>query len=420
MKEKLPILLFAASSLFLAYWLGFATSSLGWPPNDQIVSSYWQIVDFKKYWRNDVGLEPTRFLVPAPPAATAAATETPAPMAEGYRLVSGYIKNRPTVHGAVLFGPEGNEIHFWPIDYRRLDPKGRDPKRVFLHGFEVFPDGSIVVNFDAGNAIARIGACGDVLWSRPGDFHHSIVHSHDGTIWSLEADRLTQLDPDTGTPLRHIELEEIIAANRAAGVFGMRFQDEEFDPGYMDDPFHLNDLEILSPGYAQAFPGFEAGDIMISLRSLNLVAVIDGEDLTLKWYQHGPWHRQHDPDFLPDGTISVFDNNMHGEFSRILKIDPVTRRTDGLFEGSKEKPFYTWIRGKHEHLPNGNILVTEPQGGRAFEVDRAGNVVWEYRNAFDDGRNLLLNRAMVLPRDFFEPDVFASCNDDMVAAHPTP
>jgi hypothetical protein len=420
MKEKLPFLIFSISSAFLAYWLGFATSSFGWPPNDQIVSSYWQMVDLRKYWRNDIGLEPTRFLVPAPSTATSSTEGPPAPMAEGYRLVSGYMQDRPALHGAVLLGPEGDEVHFWSIDYKSLDPGGKDPKKVFLHGLEVFPDGSIMVNFDAGNAIARIGACGDVMWSRSGDFHHAIAHSHDGTVWSLEDEGLTQLDPDTGTTLRHVGLEEIIAANRAAGVFGMRFQDEEFEPGYMDDPFHPNDVEILSPEYAGAFRDFEAGDIMISLRSLNLVAVIDGEDLALKWYQHGPWHRQHDPDFLPDGTISVFDNNMHGEFSRIIKIDPVTRQHEILFEGSEKVPFYTWIRGKHEHLPNGNILVTEPQGGRVLEVDSAGNAVWEYRNAFDDGRNLLLNKAMLLSPDFFEPDVFAGCNDDLVATNTAP
>lgn len=420
MKEKLPFLLFVISSVFLAFWFGFATASFGWPPNDQIRSSYWQMVDFKRHWRNDMGLEPTRFLVRAPVAAAASTEGGPAPMAEGYRLVSGYTAGREALNGAVLLGPEGDEVHFWPIDYGALDPGGKDPKRVFLHGIEAFPDGSIVVNFDAGDAIGRISACGDVMWSRRGDFHHAVAHSHDGTLWSLEAEGLTQLDPDTGTALRHVELQEIIAVNRAAGVFGMRFRDDESGPGYMDDPFHANDVEILSPEYAGAFPDFEAGDIMISLRSLNLVAVLDGQDLTLKWYQHGPWHRQHDPDFLPDGTISVFDNNMHGGFSRIVRIDPTTRRYEVLFEGSKEVPFYTWIRGKHEHLPNGNILVTEPQGGRAFEVDRAGNVVWEYRNAFDAGRNLVINKAMSLPRDFFEPDAFATCNANMVAANATP
>ncbi|HSK41344.1 MAG TPA: arylsulfotransferase family protein [Arenibaculum sp.] len=417
-REKISFFLFVAAAAFLAYWFGFATAHFGLPPRDLITSSYAELSDFKAHWRNDLGFEPTRFLVPAatqrPPGFTAV---NPDAMAEGYRLVAGYLKDRPSLNGAALFDTGGSEVHFWPIDYATLDPKGRDPRLVFLHGFEVFPDGSIVVNFDNGNVIARIAACGDVMWTQQGDFHHAVTRSHDGTLWALEADRLTQLDAGTGARLRHVELREnIIDPNGATGIFGMRYNDDEFNPGYMDDPFHPNDVEILSPEYAAAFADFEAGDIMISLRSLNLVAVIDGRDLRLKWYQHGPWHRQHDPDFMPDGTISVFDNNMHAKVSRILRIDPATRRYEVAFEGSDAAPFYTGIRGKHETLANGNILVTEPQGGRAFEVDAGGNLVWEYRNTFDDDRNLLINKAMVLPTGFFEAGAIRNCGDPQVAA----
>lgn len=417
-REKIPLVLFVAAASFLAYWFGFATANFGWPPRDLIASSYAELSDFKAHWRNDLGLEPTRFLVPAatqrPPGFTAA---NPKAMAEGYRLVAGYIKDRPSLNGAALFDANGSEVHFWPIDYASLDPGGRDPRLVFLHGFEVFPDGSVVVNFDNGNVIARISACGDAMWTLEGEFHHAVTRSHDGTLWTLEASRLTQLDADTGERLRHVELrEDIIDPNAATGVFGMRYNDDESNPGYLVDPFHPNDVEILRPEYAGAFPGFEAGDVMISLRSLNLVAVIGGTDLRLKWYQHGPWHRQHDPDFLPDGTISVFDNNMHGKVSRIIRIDPATRNYEVAFEGSDKAPFYTGIRGKHEHLANGNVLVTEPQGGRAFEVDGQGDIVWEYRNTFDDDRNLLISKAMVLPTDFFEAGALRNCDASQVAA----
>ena len=41
--------------------------------------------------------------------------------------------------------------------------------------------------------------------------------------------------------------------------------------------------------------------------------------------------------------------------------------------------------GKHEWLPNGNLLVTESEKGRAFEVDQQGNIVWEFVNLVADG-----------------------------------
>ena len=59
------------------------------------------------------------------------------------------------------------------------------------------------------------------------------------------------------------------------------------------------------------------------------------------------------------------------------------------------------IRGKHQQLDNGNILITEPQSGRVFEVDRSGDLVWEYQNRYDEDRNLLVSKSIWLPQDFF-------------------
>jgi hypothetical protein len=174
-------------------------------------------------------------------------------------------------------------------------------------------------------------------------------------------------------------------------------------------------VDILDPSMADAFPLFEAGDIMLSMRSLNLIVVLDAEGRRAKWWQHGPWYRQHDPDFEPDGKISVLDNDMNGGASRIIEIDPVTRKTKEIFAGSPQVPFYTWRRGNHQRLENGNILIAESETGRAFEVDREGDLVWEYQNRFDERRNLLVSNAIWLPPDFFEPEAFR-CRDRIAEA----
>ena len=56
------------------------------------------------------------------------------------------------------------------------------------------------------------------------------------------------------------------------------------------------DVEELGPELADAFPQFAVGDLLVSMRSLNLIAVLDGSTHDVKWWQIGPWHRQHDPD----------------------------------------------------------------------------------------------------------------------------
>ena len=128
---------------------------------------------------------------------------------------------------------------------------------------------------------------------------------------------------------------------------------------------------------------------MLSLRNLNLVMVIDPAIEAVRWMQTGPWIRQHDPDFLPDGRIMVFDNRRDESGrqvfggSRILAIDPVTRRVETLYEGSQEAPFFSNVKGKQQLLANGDLLITEAEQGRVFEVTPDGRIVWSHISRFD-------------------------------------
>uniref|UniRef100_UPI002617264E arylsulfotransferase family protein n=1 Tax=Amaricoccus sp. TaxID=1872485 RepID=UPI002617264E len=109
------------------------------------------------------------------------------------------------------------------------------------------------------------------------------------------------------------------------------------------------------------------------------------------------------PDFQPDGTITVYDNHTGSGVSRILRIDPGTRAVETLFAGSEETPFYSWQRGKHQMLPNGNVLVTDAEQGRVFEAAPDGDLVWERDMGWDADRNMIVTEARHLPPDFY-PD----------------
>jgi hypothetical protein len=92
-----------------------------------------------------------------------------------------------------------------------------------------------------------------------------------------------------------------------------------------------------------------------------------------------PFIDQHDPDFTEDGCITVFDNNleMFGG-SRILRIKPSTRKVEVLYGQKENQHFYSFRCGKHQHLPNGNMLITEAVAGRVFEINASGEVVWSW------------------------------------------
>ena len=48
--------------------------------------------------------------------------------------------------------------------------------------------------------------------------------------------------------------------------------------------------------------------------------------------------------------------------------------------GTPDDPFYSEYSSHLQPLEGGNILVTESNAGRLFEVTRDGEVVWEYWN----------------------------------------
>ncbi len=410
-ETKLPKMLFIFALLFSAFAYGFIAAYAHIPPY-KLLSRAWEAsVDLSKHWKNDLRIEPTRHLVAAGAGRSQISIINRTAVAKGTRLIMGLTPGREVLYGAVLYSTDGKELYYWPIDYTQVDQK-TDPENVFPHGFEVFRDGSIIVNFDDGNGIARINTCGEVLWAVNKGFHHSISKSWDGTIWTWRGTSIAQLDPDSGESLREVSIKDnIVNAHKLHGILALLTNEREDGLEYGRDPFHPNDVEVLSPELATVFPMFETGDLLISLRSINLVAVIDGEDYDLKWHMIGPWHRQHDPDFLANGSISVYNNNMGLGYSQIVAAYPGSGKYVVLVDGTADFTFYSWRRGKHQHLNNGNILVTETERGRVFEIDSSGKIVWEYHNIYDDTRNGVVSKAMVLTEGFFDSGALECTND---------
>ncbi|MFP4406495.1 arylsulfotransferase family protein [Rhodosalinus sp.] len=410
LSDRLAAAAFLVSIVVLSVVYGGVAAVRGWFPAPQIELAHDTAVDLALFWRNDLGLAPTRHLVPAPDGGPDRGYSR-APEAEptpGFVLVTslGDGGEAPS-HVVQMFDSAGREVHRWPIRYDRFDDE-MSPRNVVLHGMEVFEDGSLAVTFDVGNAIARIDPCGTPIWVVNGNFHHSIERDGEGALVTWRDETIVHLDEDTGEPLSALDIRrDIIPADSGEqrGYLELRavtLEEVGDRMEYVEDPFHPNDAEPLSAEMAEAFPMFAPGDILFSLREINLIAVADPETGRLKWWRHGPWIRQHDPDFQPDGTITVYDNGTATGRSLIRRIDPVDDSLSVVFEGGDEVPFYSWRRGKHQVLPGGNILLTESEQGRVLEVDAEGRLVWEREVPWDDDRNLVVTEARHVPETFFD------------------
>jgi len=148
---------------------------------------------------------------------------------------------------------------------------------------------------------------------------------------------------------------------------------------------------------------------------MNMLAILDIESGAIKWTHSGSWTRQHDPDITSEGNIIVFNNSLkHFGFNRVngsslIEIDPATRQTHVVYPKDGQPDFYTHFVGTHQTLANGNILISEGQAGRVFEINMQGDIVWDIVYPYDDTHASLITEAHRYDLDYFSVKDW-SCN----------
>jgi hypothetical protein len=392
-----------------------------------------------EYPRHNARLRPEKFLKTAREKGAGVVNHVKAQAYPGQTFVTGFFGEGL---GMRLFDMEGRMLHEWRTPFNSIWPdaphltrKPRDDWDTHIHGAVLYPDGDVIFSFQYGG-LARIDKCSRVRWKLPLQTHHSIFVDAEGNLWvpgrtlhevalakfpNIPApfleETLLKISPD-GKVLREISVLDIIYGARYEGVLFANGAHEAKAAVPLDRDFtHLNDIEVLDASIASAYEQFEAGDLLLSLRNLNLLLVVDPETLQIKWSMTGPFVRQHDPDFLPTGRISVFDNRRdsgRGELlggSLILELDPQTHRVETVYGARAGEFFYTETMGDHQRLPNGNILVTESQAGHAFEVTPEGRQVWSYINRWDASSVAQIERATRYPEGYLAPIQKEDCHE---------
>ena len=315
--------------------------------------------------------------------------------------------------GLRLIDREGKKLHHWRANPAEIWPESphrdsvrgvfNDPTN-YIHGAYLFPDGDVVFNVEF-MGLVRMNSKGEVKWTVDRRTHHSVARDEDGNFWvcgmrwlETEAQRKGRFD---GLALPLVEdyalqvspsgevLQEISALE---ALFDAGLQHRIWRVGELrsGDVLHLNDVEPLAASMAADYPGFAAGDLLLSLRNIDTVLVVDPKTRAVKWSCHEPFLTQHDPDWLGEGWISVYDNNNDGTRSgeplggsRLWQLRPDTGEARLVYPNAEpatdhERRFYSQQGGKAQRLADGHWLVTEPQPGRVFEIDAKGATVWEW------------------------------------------
>ncbi|HUF78841.1 MAG TPA: arylsulfotransferase family protein, partial [Thermoanaerobaculia bacterium] len=258
----------------------------------------------------------------------------------------------------------------------------------FFRRAHLFPDGRLIALYQTAGLVfldrssRPLGRC-------PGNFYNDFWIGGDGRIWTLAkearpaGDGAYRLD-DFLVLLRHQGDGEGCREERRISITGA-FRDSAFahllEPmAPAGDALHANTVEELDGSLGARSPLFAQGNLLVSLRQLDLIAIVDPEAETVVWARRGPWKRQHEPSLLPSGRILLFDNRGHRGFSRLLEVDPLSGELEWTWQGDPPASFASSIAGTCVRLPGGTTLVTESVPGRAFELDAQGRIVWDFRS----------------------------------------
>src|SRR5262249_4314806 len=130
------------------------------------------------------------------------------------------------------------------------------------------------------------------------------------------ADSLVILSPE-GRELENIPLAEAFANSPYAlalasgsksakptnspGPNGVSPPDPLMQSNWDSDLLHANSVKVLSRSLAPKFPLFKPGQVLLSLRNIDTIAVLDRPTRRIVWTSQGLWRKQHDAEFLDNG-----------------------------------------------------------------------------------------------------------------------
>lgn len=291
---------------------------------------------------------------------------------------------------AYLMDMTGRVCHTWRCCFEKAFGPDKKPylpsnaatwRRVHL-----FPNGDLLAVFE-GEGLVRLDADSNILWSFGERCHHDLYVDDNGAIYVLTREARIIPELNKKKPV----VEDFVVILDADGNVQKRisilsaFKRSSYE-GYLNlmpsfgDVFHTNTIEVLDGSCMDRLPAFKKGNILLSMRNINVIAVLDPDREEIVWGLSGQWVRQHDPSLLKNGHILLFDNLGYKSKSKVIEIDPLTQKIIWNYHWTPENHFFSNSSGACHRLPNGNTLIVESNRGKAFEVTPNKDIVWMFIN----------------------------------------
>ncbi len=298
-----------------------------------------------------------------------------------------------------LMDMRGLVVHTWPVTHSQLA--------------ELLPNGNLLVDND-GRWLEELSPDGSMLWRWEGKERLELPNHHD--FYRVDEDEIVLIarkkEPVIeGVYRRGLEPEcmktdLVLRINHRRDIlWEFSFSDhldelcelsglplpipyvywkggDQYQVHGPADWAHTNTVEILPPtSSGEKDTRFKAGNILVSFRALDIIAIIDPDKDAFVWcYGLGILDGQHQPTMLDNGNILVFDNGTYRGYSIVREINPLTGET--VWEYVDKENFFSPYRSGAQRLSNGNTLICESVTGRIFEVTPDKEIVWDFYSPF--------------------------------------
>ena len=287
---------------------------------------------------------------------------------------------------AFLVDMQGHRLNTWNM------PEGYDN----CEYFELLDNGDIIV-VCVSQGLLRLDWGGRVVWRYDDLVHHDVHVLGDGSFLVpvreksrrykrrlVIFDGILHLSPqgellDTWSTFDHLDVLKAVHEPSFLDTPGPWWRYFEGDES---DYYHLNTIETLGDTpLGRRDRRFRAGNWLLCLRNADLIVVVDHESREIVWsWGPGDIRLPHMPTQLEDGNLLIYDNQGMQTHTRVLELEPSTRRIVWQYESDPPDDFFSPFQGSNQRLPNGNTLICESAKGRAFEVTPEGELVWEFWN----------------------------------------
>lgn len=331
---------------------------------------------------------------------------------------------RPTAE-AYLMDMQGNILHKWST--KLIDPTGNP---ISWQDVKMCENGDLLCGAYRGLFI-RLDWNSNIKWLRKMSFHHEITTTENNDIYVMDTkfemafshalplpilnDYILVLFPD-GQTKKEINLFKVLKKEipsyavteiylhimNPKNLYNLVYtklikKKSQYLFSLLDsspfDILHSNAITIIN----RDINGLcKKEDLLISARKLDLIGIIDVKKERLIWsWGPGDLSKQHQPTLLENGNILIYDNGFVKKFSRLIELDPITKKIVWEYKANPLIQFYSSVGGGCQRLPNGNTLITEEYKGRAFEVTKDGQIAWEFYFPFTKERKRTVMYRMI-------------------------